>query len=66
MADETPTTAREMLIVQSKVREEMKKKDVRVSEEFLTALNDEIYLLLDRAVARCAGNNRKTLAKQDV
>jgi len=63
MADETP---REMLLVQSKVREEMKKKDVRVSEEFLAALNDEIHLLLDRAVARCAGNSRKTLAKQDV
>jgi hypothetical protein len=64
MADEI--APREMLLVQSKVREEMKKKDVRVSEEFLVALNDELYLLLDRAVARCNGNGRKTLAKQDV
>lgn len=57
---------REMLLVQSKVRDELRKKDVRVSEEFLNALNEELYVLLDKAVARCAGNGRKTLGKSDV
>jgi len=62
------TAEREMLLVQSKVREEIRKKDAtaRVSEEFLTALNDEVYLLLDRAIARCNKNGRKTLNKADV
>jgi len=60
--------AREMLLVQSKVREEIRKKDAtaRVSEEFLTALNDEIYALVDRSIARCLANGRKTLGKADV
>jgi histone H3/H4 len=59
---------REMLVVQSKVRDEIRKKDAtaRVSEEFLTALNDEIYSLIARALTRCIDNNRKTLQKQDV
>jgi hypothetical protein len=64
----TETVAREMLVVQSKVREEIRKKDAtaRVSEEFLTALNDEVYTLITRAIARCNDNHRKTLGKADV
>lgn len=57
---------REMLLVQSKVREEIRKKDLRVSDEFVNALNDELYTLIERAIARCNGNGRKTLAKSDV
>ena len=64
----TETVAKEMLLVQSKVREEIRKKDAtaRVSEDFLTALNDEVYLLIDKALARCKENQRKTLLKADV
>lgn len=64
----TETVAREMLVVQSKVRDEIRKKDAtaRVSEEFLTALNDEVYNLITRAIARCNDNHRKTLGKADV
>lgn len=58
--------AREMLLVQSKVRDEIKKRDLRTSEEFLTALNDELYTLIEKAIARCNGNQRKTLQKSDV
>lgn len=58
--------AREMLLVQSKVRDEIRKKDLRVSEEFLNALNDELYALIERAAARCTGNDRKTVGKADV
>ena len=63
---ETAPAPREMLLVQSKVREEIRKKEMRVSEEFLTALNDEVYALIDKAAARCNGNHRKTLDKSDV
>lgn len=59
-------TPREMLLVQSKVREEIRKKDLRVSDEFLTALNDEVFAIVEKAIARCIGNNRKTLGKSDV
>lgn len=65
MSEAAPAT-REMLIVQSKVREEIRKKELRVSEDFLNALNDEIYLLIERAISRCNGNRRKTLDKSDV
>lgn len=57
---------REMLLVQSKVRDEIRKKDLRVSDEFLTALNDELYAVIDKAIRRCGDNGRKTLGKADV
>ncbi len=60
--------AREVLIVQSKVRDEIRKKnpEARVSDDFLKSLNDEVYTLIDRAIKRCFDNNRKTLGKADV
>lgn len=58
--------SKEMLLVQSKVREEIKKSELRVSDEFLNALNDEVHALVQKAIARCTGNNRKTLGKADV
>jgi histone H3/H4 len=73
MADSTtpaPTApaTRDMLLVQSKVRELIRTKDAtaRVSEEFLNALNDEIYTLVDKSLQRCNENKRKTLSKADV
>ena len=64
----TEGAPKEMLIVQSKVRDEIRAKDAtaRVSEEFLTALNDEVYNLIARSIARCNENKRKTLSKADV
>lgn len=58
--------SKEMLLVQSKVREEIKKSELRVSDEFLNALNDEVYATIQKAIARCTGNGRKTLGKADV
>lgn len=58
--------SKEMLLVQSKVREEIKKSELRVSDDFLNALNDEVYAVIAKAIARCTGNSRKTLGKSDV
>ncbi len=65
--------AREMLLVQSKVRDEIRKRSatdkdqgLRVSDEFLNALNDELYTLIEKSIARCNDNKRKTLSKADV
>jgi histone H3/H4 len=66
VSDAAAPATREMLIVQSKVREEIRKKDLRVSEDFLNALNEEIYALIEKSIARCNGNRRKTLDKSDV
>jgi len=59
---------RDMLLVQSKVRDVIRAKDptARVSEEYLLALNEELYSLVDRSLARCNDNKRKTLGKADV
>lgn len=62
----TPAATRDMLLVQSKVRDEIKKKELRVSDEYLTALNDEIYALIEKSIKRCMENGRKTLGKADV
>ena len=51
---------------QSKVREYAKSKDLRVSDDFVTALSDEVRNLIDKAASRAAANDRKTLQKQDV
>lgn len=61
-----PEGTREMLLVQSKLRDEIRKREVRVSDDFINALNNEIYALIDKAVARCNGNGRKTLGKFDI
>ena len=56
----------EDFVVKSKVREFLKKKDFRVSEEFLGALNKEIKELLTKAGERAKSNGRKTLRGFDL
>ncbi len=57
--------AREMAIVQSKVREYIRSKKLRTSEEFLVQLNERLFDALDNAIKRCTDNGRQTLRKQD-
>ena len=63
---------REMLLVQSKVREAIKSKGgagdeaVRTSEEFLTALNEFVHGTLTKAIERARANKRATLKPQDL
>lgn len=65
MADE-----RDMLLVQSKVRDVIKSKGgeqgIRTSEEFLTALNEFVHESLDKAITRARGNGRSTLRREDI
>ena len=56
----------EILVIQSKVREFAKSKDLRVSDDFISALSDEVRVIIEKAAARAAANDRKTLQKQDV
>ena len=57
---------KEMLIVGTKVKNYIKSKDVMSSGDVLVALNDAVYALLDKAVARAKGNGRKTVQGKDV
>ena len=57
---------KEMLIVGTKVKNYIKAQDVMSSGDVLIALNDAVYALLDKAVARAKGNGRKTVQGKDV
>ena len=58
--------AREMMLVQSKVKEYVRGSEMMCSGELIEALNDVVGDLLDRAVARADGNGRKTVKAQDI
>jgi hypothetical protein len=58
-----------VLIVQSKVRDEIRAKGgekIRTSEEFLAALNDVVHEQIAKAIARAQGNQRATLRREDL
>ncbi len=57
---------RDLLIVQSKVREIIRAHDKRVPDEFITALSDHVVEVLQKAIARCTANNRSTLRPSDL
>lgn len=58
----------ESLIIQSKVREEVRKNkpEFRLSEEFLTELSASVERTINGAIKRCEANGRKTLNAQDI
>ena len=57
---------KEMLLVASKVKAYIKQKKMMSGSESLVALNDEVYTLIDKAIARCKANKRATVAGRDV
>ena len=66
---EPPTGAkkeRELLIVQSKVRELIRAKDKRASDEFITGLSEHVAHVVERAIQRATANNRSTLREADI
>lgn len=48
------------------VKELSVKTPVKVSADFIDTLNDKVMELLDIAIGRCNGNNRKTLRPVDL
>lgn len=55
-----------LLIVQSKVREVIRAREKRVSDEFVTALSEHVHQTIDKAIARCTANGRSTLRPEDI
>ena len=59
-------SGKEMLIVSSKVRAAIKAKKCMTSSEFLPALSQAVYKLVEDAAARAKGNKRSTLRARDL
>lgn len=64
MADDDNT--REMLLIQSKVKDYIKSKGLNSSGDLTAAVNAAVYDLLDAAARRAAANGRKTARADDV
>ena len=58
--------SKESLVVASKVKAYIKSQEMMTSSEAIDALNDAIYALLDKAIARSKGNRRTTIKAQDL
>lgn len=56
----------DMVLVQSKIRDVIREKDLRTSDDFIAALNEHLHATLEQAIARCKGNERRTLRAHDV
>jgi histone H3/H4 len=57
---------RELLIVQSKVREIIRAREMRASDDVITALSEHVQHVIERAIQRAAANKRSTLRDADV
>lgn len=56
----------EMLVVQSKVREIVKKTDANMSGDFVEALSNKVEEMVTQAVNRAKANGRKTVRSYDL
>lgn len=59
-------SARDVLVVASKVKAYVKGKDMNTSAEAIDALSNCVYEILDCATTRTKDNGRKTLKSYDL
>ena len=57
---------RESLVVASKVKAYIKSKKMMTSSDAVEAVSDNVYKILDAAMARTKANRRSTVKAQDV
>jgi hypothetical protein len=57
---------RESLVVASKMKAYVKSKKMMTSSEAVEAISDNIYGMLDCAIARAKANRRSTVKAQDL
>ena len=62
----TTKKPREMLLVQSKVKEYIRGHDMMCSSDLVDALNEKVAGILDEAVTRAGSNGRKTARAHDI
>lgn len=69
MAGKKKTTKkqpREMVLVQSKIKEFIRGSDVNVAGDLAEELNEQVHVLLEKAIERCIANSRKTVRASDL
>jgi hypothetical protein len=66
MAKKAKKKDRDVLVVASKIREYVKSNDCNTSGEFIGELSNTVYDLIDKAISRAQGNNRKPIQAKDV
>jgi hypothetical protein len=57
---------KESLVVASKVKAYIKSKKMMTSSDALGAISDNVYCMLDAAIARTKANRRSTVKPQDL
>ncbi|CAN0519902.1 unnamed protein product [Laminaria digitata] len=57
---------REMLLVQSKVKEFIREHDMMCASDLTEALNEAVSVILEKAVERAGANGRKTARASDI
>ena len=57
--------AKEVLVVRSKVKDYVKGKGLNSAGDVADSASDQVYKLLDAAIARAKANGRKTLRGSD-
>lgn len=57
---------RESVIVQSKIREAIKRFDLQMDGNLPDALNERVYALLEQGAERARNNGRKTIRPYDL
>ncbi len=57
---------KDVLVVASKVKAYVKSKKMMTSADAVGALSDQVYALLDAAIARTKANRRSTVKPQDL
>lgn len=57
---------KDVLVVASKVKAYVKSKGMMSSSDAISALNCQVYALLDAAIARTKANKRSTVKPQDL
>ena len=56
----------DVLVVQSKIRELVKKKKMAIGADAIKALSKEVESLVAKAIERAKANGRKTIKARDV
>lgn len=57
---------KEVLVVASKMKAYIKANDMMTASDSISAVNDAIYCMLDKAIARAQANRRSTVKPQDM
>ncbi len=65
-AKKKSSSKKEVLVVASKVKAHIKSKGMMTSSDAISALNDEVYCMLDAAIKRTKANRRSTVKPQDL